>query len=96
MQRVCEDGGKSAPTIIVESIGLAREGVEWKRKNAKLFDWNSEMEAKLVEAPEAESLTRSQPKAVERQITALKKQMGDAELVLEMLAGKTSQTKADF
>lgn len=38
VQRVCEDGSEAVSTAIVGVVDLAREGVETKRENAKLFD----------------------------------------------------------
>lgn len=50
VQRVCVDGGKAVPTIVVEVIEYAREGIEMNRKNATLSDRNTDTEAKLVNA----------------------------------------------
>lgn len=36
MQRVCEDDGEAVPTTVFDSIELARDAIEAKRKNATL------------------------------------------------------------
>lgn len=89
-QRVCEDSDEAVPTAIAEFIEFAREGVEIESKNAKLSNRNTDMKVKLVEARAAKSAMRCLLKAAERQATALKVQLADAELALEKLAGEIS------
>lgn len=40
LQRVGEDGDKTMHRTVAEAIELDKEGLEMKRKNAKLSDWN--------------------------------------------------------
>lgn len=54
-----------------------------KRKSGKLLQWNTDMEAKLLEARVARSTISSQLEAAERQMIALNGELADAKLALE-------------
>lgn len=71
------------PTTIVKTIMLARENVEVKRKNGTLFDRNTDMEAKFVEALAAGTTMRIQHEAAERHTKTLNTPLAGAELSLE-------------
>lgn len=96
MQCVREDVEEAVYQTIVEGIELAREGAEQKCKNAKLLNWDTEMENKLEEARAAKDTMRSQLEVGERHITALRVQLADAELAIRKLAGKASRTETDL
>lgn len=72
VQRVCKSGGEAASATIVEVVKLARDNVETKRKNAMLFERNTNMEAKLVGARAGKDKMREQNARTERRITILK------------------------
>lgn len=47
VQRVSKDGGEAMPRRIAEDIELVCEGVETKRKHAKLSKWNTDCRPNL-------------------------------------------------
>lgn len=90
VQRVCEDGGKTVLTAIVEVVELACECAEAKRKKAMLSKRKRDMGAKLVEACAVGSTMRKRLVERERRTTTLKTLLDDAQLALEKLASEAA------
>lgn len=49
VQRVCKDGGETAPTTHVDVIELACAGIEARRKRATMLSRQADFETELVE-----------------------------------------------
>lgn len=96
LQHICEEGGKIVLPTVIDVTLMAHERIEARRKNAKLFERNTDMQIKIVEARAAKSTLRSRHVAVERIATAPKRQMDDAGAAHERLPDKASQTEASF
>lgn len=93
---VCMDNQDTVSATIVEVVKRAHEGVEQKRRNAKLFEQTTNVKAKLVLARAAGSTTCDDPKTTERLATALETQLANAKLELEKSIGESSKIEANF
>lgn len=83
MQRFCKDASEVVSTTIAKVVELACEGIETKRRSAKLTNRTTDMEARFVEATAAKSTSHGQLEAVERQVAALKGRLANAGLAMK-------------
>lgn len=71
VQRLCEDGGKTMLSTIVDLIEFAGEGVEAKRENRTMFIQTTDIGTEHVEARSVNGTKRVPLARVERRIVAL-------------------------
>lgn len=70
-QRLCNKGGETAHTTVVEAVELAREGAEGNHSIVALSERSTDVEAELVKARAVKSKMRDQLALAERRLMVL-------------------------